>query len=502
MKKSSASVCGAMRDASGGNSAKFVIHLTRNCHNTGLMWSIPLSVPLCSCLRFACCLPALLPRVVAEHRKHESAQTKHGHQAAQLHHPRHDQRVLVGLGIVVVAVSQYVIHRRADAVGRSVHQPQPQILGRILHSHVILRQLALRRDYLDGAGVGKLGELAIRSRNPHIAKAHRLGQSVDVRLGAGQEMPARRRFRMPIALQVDPLLGRGQFRPFGGIDAHDNYIEVLAGNELHHLQCARQAIQFLRAQHGALIVNQRQNRRAPTKVTRQLHLLAGVVGEGERERQLLIQVLRNAHAVQDRRRLVVDRTYLLVAIAGDLRRQVRNQCRRAECRHNRRATRRDLPTSTDFAFAPHLFPFRSKTNAPSPLLASAAADSAARVGNYSPQPAAPFIARRYGPVTVLGKAMDPFGDALYFVVGAIGSCALGIVPIWLAVLIVVRYAGPVILTPLVLLTGRRPELVYTVWGRRNTMLTGIVLFALYWVRLFAGPVDIVALIIALPSLVP
>jgi len=113
-----------------------------------------------------------------------------------------------------------------------------------------------------------------------------------------------------------------------------------------------------------------------------------------------------------------------------------------------------------------------------------------------------FIARRYGPVTVLGKAMDPFGDALYFVVGAIGSCALGIVPLWLAILIVARYSGPVLLTPLVLLTGRRPELVYTLWGRRNTLLTGIVLFALYWVRLLGGPVEIVALIIALPTLVP
>ena len=113
-----------------------------------------------------------------------------------------------------------------------------------------------------------------------------------------------------------------------------------------------------------------------------------------------------------------------------------------------------------------------------------------------------FIARRYGPVTVLGKAMDPFGDALYFVVGAIGSLALGIVPLWLAVLIVVRYAGPAMLTPLVLLTGRRPELVHTVWGRRNTGLTGIVLFILYWVRLFGGPVDIVALVIGIPTLVP
>ena len=113
-----------------------------------------------------------------------------------------------------------------------------------------------------------------------------------------------------------------------------------------------------------------------------------------------------------------------------------------------------------------------------------------------------FIARRYGPVTVLGKAMDPFGDALYFIVGAIGSWALGIAPLWLTILVVVRYAGPVVLTPLVLLTGRRPELVYTPWGRRNTILIGVVLFVLYWVRLFGGPVDVVALIIALPTLVP
>jgi cardiolipin synthase (CMP-forming) len=113
-----------------------------------------------------------------------------------------------------------------------------------------------------------------------------------------------------------------------------------------------------------------------------------------------------------------------------------------------------------------------------------------------------FIARRYGPITVLGKAMDPFGDALYFSVGTVGSWRLGIVPLWLAVFVVARYAGPVMLTPLVLLTGRRPELVHTVWGRRNTGLIGIVLFILYWVRLFGGPVDIVALIIAIPTLVP
>src|SRR5208337_1026537 len=132
MKKSSASICGAILDASGGNSAKFVIHLTRNSQSTGLMWLMPLSVHLWICSGFSisicsCAWPVVLPRVPAEHDQHESTQREDRDQPAQLHHPRNDQRMLVGGGIVVVAVSENVVHRRADAVGRGLHQAQPQI---------------------------------------------------------------------------------------------------------------------------------------------------------------------------------------------------------------------------------------------------------------------------------------------------------------------------------------------------------------------------------------
>lgn len=112
------------------------------------------------------------------------------------------------------------------------------------------------------------------------------------------------------------------------------------------------------------------------------------------------------------------------------------------------------------------------------------------------------IARRFGPLSVLGKAIDPFGDALFFVIAAIGSDMLGIFPLWLTALVIVRYAGPLLLTPLVLLMRRRPELVYTVWGRRNTLFSGVVLFVLFWVRVGGGPVWLVALAVALPTLVP
>ena len=97
---------------------------------------------------------------------------------------------------------------------------------------------------------------------------------------------------------------------------------------------------------------------------------------------------------------------------------------------------------------------------------------------------------------------DPFMDALFFLSAALGSYLLGIVPAWLALLIAVRYAAPVLVTPFVFLANRRPELVHTVWGRRNTLYTGVVLFVLFWVRLAGGPVWLAALIVAIPTLVP
>jgi phosphatidylglycerophosphate synthase len=113
-----------------------------------------------------------------------------------------------------------------------------------------------------------------------------------------------------------------------------------------------------------------------------------------------------------------------------------------------------------------------------------------------------IIARRFGHITVLGKALDPFMDSLFFIAAAAGSVLLGIVPLWLAVLIAFRYGAPLIATPVVLLAGRRPEIVHTTWGRRNTVLTGAVLFALLLTRVAGGPVWLVALAVALPLLVP
>ena len=113
-----------------------------------------------------------------------------------------------------------------------------------------------------------------------------------------------------------------------------------------------------------------------------------------------------------------------------------------------------------------------------------------------------FIARHFGPITELGKALDPAGDAFFFSVAAVGCTLLGIITPWLMWLLLVRYLGPLAATPIVFLARRRPELVHTTWGRRNTMLTGVVLFVCLMVRLFGGPVATTALVLGLVLLVP
>jgi phosphatidylglycerophosphate synthase len=111
-----------------------------------------------------------------------------------------------------------------------------------------------------------------------------------------------------------------------------------------------------------------------------------------------------------------------------------------------------------------------------------------------------FIARRVGPLTELGRALDPAMDSLFFGTAAIGSTLLGIIPRWLMALLLFRYLAPLLATPIVFLARRRPELVYTVWGRRNTALTGVVFFVLMLVRAFYGPVDAVAIALGVPLL--
>ena len=109
-----------------------------------------------------------------------------------------------------------------------------------------------------------------------------------------------------------------------------------------------------------------------------------------------------------------------------------------------------------------------------------------------------YVARRFGPLTRLGAAVDPGADVLFFSIAAVGCYRFGIIPGWMAGLMLVRYLGPLLATPLVFANARRPELTHTYFGRLNTAFTGALLFILMWLRLLNGPVDLVALVAGVP----
>lgn len=99
-----------------------------------------------------------------------------------------------------------------------------------------------------------------------------------------------------------------------------------------------------------------------------------------------------------------------------------------------------------------------------------------------------FIARRAGPLTVLGRAIDPIMDTVFFSLCAVACLIVGFIPLWLAVLVLARYGLPgvgfLLLYPWL---RRRPALVATRFGKANTLASAVTLGVSSLLVLAGGP---------------
>jgi cardiolipin synthase (CMP-forming) len=91
------------------------------------------------------------------------------------------------------------------------------------------------------------------------------------------------------------------------------------------------------------------------------------------------------------------------------------------------------------------------------------------------------IARRFDKPSMLGGGLDPVVDGILLGAVAVGLALGGIFPMWLAVVIVVRYLLPAVVGLVLLGVGRRPELRHSVSGQISTamiivLVGGICLF--------------------------
>ena len=110
------------------------------------------------------------------------------------------------------------------------------------------------------------------------------------------------------------------------------------------------------------------------------------------------------------------------------------------------------------------------------------------------------IARRAGGPTPFGGALDPVVDGLFFGAAAAGLAAGGLYPWWLAGVVAFRYGGPALVGGLLLLSGRRPKLVHTLFGQLSTVL---IAGLLGWLALWrALGLDSTALLVAAEVIIP
>ncbi len=81
-----------------------------------------------------------------------------------------------------------------------------------------------------------------------------------------------------------------------------------------------------------------------------------------------------------------------------------------------------------------------------------------------------YLARRLGQKSVLGSFLDPLGDRLLSTVAYVSLAVQGVLPPWLAVIVVAKDVYVSIGAGFLYLTGHLPVIVASFWGKLTTVL--------------------------------
>ena len=80
------------------------------------------------------------------------------------------------------------------------------------------------------------------------------------------------------------------------------------------------------------------------------------------------------------------------------------------------------------------------------------------------------VARRFAQPSNFGGGLDPVVDGLFMGALCVGLALGGVIPAWLALVVIARYLLPALAGGALLATGRRPELRHTLTGQVSTVL--------------------------------
>jgi cardiolipin synthase len=94
------------------------------------------------------------------------------------------------------------------------------------------------------------------------------------------------------------------------------------------------------------------------------------------------------------------------------------------------------------------------------------------------------IARRFDRPSTLGGGLDPVVDGVLLGAVAVGLVVSGVIPLWLAAVIVVRYLLPAVVALALISMQRQPELRHTVSGQISTALIIVLVGGICLFRFF------------------
>src|SRR5207249_11342806 len=159
------------------------------------------------------------PPLAPDRRGDQHAERHDRGQPARPDQAEGEPAVASGLRVVAVAEQEETIRERADAAVRRFHQPEAQILRRVLDAEEVARDLAGRGQEDDTGGVGVLLLLFV----PGVAETDRPGQAADRLRVARQEAPAVPGLRAAVQIERLDLPGPGLLRRVLRVEADRDY---------------------------------------------------------------------------------------------------------------------------------------------------------------------------------------------------------------------------------------------------------------------------------------
>src|SRR6185369_8624466 len=93
------------------------------------------------------------------------------------------------------------------------------------------------------------------------------------------------------------LCGRQSAR-LAWIETHGHYVKLFSDLKRQHAKRGHHAVEHLRAEHWAIVVDEREHHGFPAEILPELYCLSVFIAKDEIERQLLIEFLIDAHVAQ------------------------------------------------------------------------------------------------------------------------------------------------------------------------------------------------------------